>query len=275
MDAGKETFTVDCDNRGSDNNYKQSQNVKCPDDADEANKEKQELIERFPIAKKDRLEGTFADLTGPGHDIPMEIKCVLVGDSNVGKARIIERYTKHTFDTTEYPPITLFDSFHAKVTVDEVLVNLTGYYTPGLDDYERLRPLFYPGTDVFLMCFSVTQEASYANISASYYPQVQSHCPTVPVILVGTQIDLRTDKDELASLRRMKKRPIEYAEGLTLAKKIGAVAYVECSAWTQEGLNQVFDEAVRAVIMQKRAPKTEEKKLGLLSKIRKKFKKSK
>ena len=39
-----------------------------------------------------------------------------------------------------------------------------------------------------------------------------------------------------------------YLQGQTMAKSIGALTYLECSAKAQEGVNDVFDEAIRVVL---------------------------
>jgi cell division control protein 42 len=113
----------------------------------------------------------------------------------------------------------------------------------GQEDYDRLRPLSYPQTDVFLVCFSVTSPASFENVKEKWFPEVHHHCPGVPCLIVGTQVDLRDDPQVMEKLQRQKQRPVGPDQGERLARELGAVKYVECSALTQKGLKNVFDEA--------------------------------
>jgi Ras-related C3 botulinum toxin substrate 1 len=75
------------------------------------------------------------------------------------------------------------------------------------------------------------------------------------LILVGTKLDLREDKETVDKLREKRMAPINYPQGLQMAKEISSVKYLECSALTQKGLKTVFDEAIRAVLCPAVAPK--------------------
>jgi cell division control protein 42 len=119
----------------------------------------------------------------------------------------------------------------------------------GQEDYDRLRPLSYPQTDVFLVCFSVTSPASFENVKEKWFPEVHHHCPVVPCLIVGTQVDLRDDSQVIEKLARQKQRPVAIEQGERLARELGAVKYVECSALTQKGLKNVFDEVCSFAVL--------------------------
>ena len=100
---------------------------------------------------------------------------------------------------------------------------------------------------MFLLCFSVVSPSSFDNIKTKWYPEINHHCAEAKTLLVGTKMDLREDKETLENLKGTPLPTKEQANAL--AKEIGAEKYLECSALTQEGLTQVFEAAVKAVIV--------------------------
>ncbi|KAA0187774.1 Ras GTP-binding protein Rho1 [Fasciolopsis buskii] len=98
------------------------------------------------------------------------------------------------------------------------------------------------------MCFSIDSPDSLENIPEKWTPEVKHFCQNVPIILVGNKKDLRNDEATKNELKRMKMEPVKPDEGKAMADKIGALAYLECSAKTKEGVREVFEFATRAAL---------------------------
>lgn len=88
----------------------------------------------------------------------------------------------------------------------------------------------------------MTSPASFENVREKWFPEVHHHCPGVPCLIVGTQTDLRDDLSVREKLAKQKMQPVRKEDGDRMAKDLGAVKYVECSALTQYKLKDVFDE---------------------------------
>jgi len=177
------------------------------------------------------------------------VKIVVVGDGAVGKTCLLMAYTSKTFPK-EYVP-TVFDNYSANVNIAGKTVALSLWDTAGQEDYDRLRPLSYPQTDIFMLCFSVISETSYSNVKTKWYPEVMHHCPSAQVLLIGTKIDLRDDQEMIENLKDKGLSPITAPQGDELAEEIKALKYMECSALKMDGLKEVFDTAIKAKIMGK------------------------
>ncbi|CAL9149890.1 unnamed protein product [Musa hybrid cultivar] len=154
-----------------------------------------------------------------------------------------------------------FDNFSANVVVDGNTVNLGLWDTAGQEDYNRLRPLSYRGADVFLLAFSLISKASYENVAKKWIPELRHYAPGVPIILVGTKLDLRDDKQFF--IDHPGAAPISTAQGEELQKQIGADAYIECSSKTQQNVKVVFDAAIK-VVLQPPKQKKKQKSCSIL-----------
>ena len=165
------------------------------------------------------------------------IKGVVVGDSYIGKTAIIETYTQKRFPT-EYKA-TVFDSYPADIEVGGYKTKMIIWDSSGLETYDHLRKLTYPDADVIIICFDLTNQASYENVSSVWIPELRGGIrQTTPIILVGTKSELRSEAGR-------RNKSFTYKQGVQLAKEIGAAKYLECSARNNEGLEAVFHEAAK------------------------------
>jgi len=133
--------------------------------------------------------------------------------------------------------------------------NLSILDNAGQHDYENMRTCCYKESEVLVLCYSVADRNSLESIQDFWLPEVNNHTRTrrhKPIILVATQTDLRKDGDT---------DKVSTAEGEAVAKKIGAQCLMECSAFTQETVNNVFERMTEAGLRYRKKRSTFMKKM--------------
>ena len=169
-------------------------------------------------------------------------KLVIVGDSGSGKTCLLASFSKEEFPTIEVPAV--LDTFVINIEVEgKVTVELELCDTAGQEGNGKLRQLLYPDTDVVLLVFAINSRDSLKNITKNWNPELKHFCNDRRKVLVGTKKDLRCVAEEKANV------DVSPEKGRLMAERIGAFAYIECSAKNKEGVQEVLETAARAAVL--------------------------
>ncbi|XP_060078518.1 rho-related protein racA-like [Ylistrum balloti] len=170
--------------------------------------------------------------------MPQDLKIVTVGDHATGKTCLYIVYATNAYPETYVP--TVFDNYVHDELVDGTPVRFGLWDIHGTsEDHDRLRPLSYFLTDVFLVCFSIDNRESLANVKVKWVPELRRFCPNTPIVLNACKIDLR--EKPATDL-------VTYEEGSKVASDLG-LCYVETSARTQQGVQECFHAAIRVALV--------------------------
>ncbi|KAM6972619.1 rho-related GTP-binding protein RhoH [Aplochiton taeniatus] len=169
------------------------------------------------------------------------VKCVLVGDCGVGKTALLVRFTSETYPDRYVP--TVYENAGVEVYMDGVPISLGLWDTSGNDVFKSVRSMSYQQADVVLLCYSVANPTSLANVRQKWMGDVRHNLPRVPVLVVATQ----TDQREMGSHRE---NCTSSTDGRRVAQEVRAKGYVECSSLSNRGVQQVFEFAVRTAVNQ-------------------------
>lgn len=175
-------------------------------------------------------------------------KLVIIGDGACGKTSLLYVFTLGKFPE-EYHP-TVFENYVTDCRVDGIKVSLTLWDTAGQEEYERLRPFSYSKADIILIGFTVDDPESLINARTKWAEEALRYCPDAPIILVGLKKDLRRSHEENAQGEKF----VSLADAQQVAKQIGAKKYLECSALSGEGVDDVFELATRTSLLVNKEP---------------------
>ncbi|ODV78031.1 uncharacterized protein CANTADRAFT_7495 [Suhomyces tanzawaensis NRRL Y-17324] len=189
-------------------------------------------------------------------------KIVILGDGACGKTSLLNVFTRGYFPQVYEP--TVFENYVHDIFIDGQSVQLSLWDTAGQEEFDRLRSLSYSDTHCIMLCFSIDSPDSLENVQSKWVGEITDHCEGVKLVLVALKCDLRSNEDaedvnanedesfnpysQQGNPYQQQKRLISYDEGLAVAKKVGALRYLECSAKKNRGVNEAFSEAARCAL---------------------------
>ncbi len=169
---------------------------------------------------------SISEVSLPYHYI---FKIILIGDSNIGKTSIINRYIHNTFNDKYICTIGV-DFMMKTLVVEETQIKLQIWDTAGMERYKQLTTSYYKGSHSAIIVFDLTNKASFDNIDYWLNLFYENSNPIFQkyVVLIGNKADL---VDDIKVSREMIDNYI----------KDKNLQYTECSAKTGENISDVFE----------------------------------
>lgn len=190
-----------------------------------------EWINDLPVLKrKSRLKDWVLE-----NRIP-QFKLLVVGDKAADKTGLLIYFTRGGWPEGYIP--TVFESYIAELSLGNKKYDLKLWDISGQEDYDRLRPLSYPGSDVILLCFNVDIATSDAasNLKDMWIPEINHFATGVSVVLVGVHPHHDGGPCEVCDSEDSEERLFREL----MATHIGAVQYLFCNLQTGHNVNYVF-----------------------------------
>lgn len=120
-----------------------------------------------------------------------KLKILFLGESGVGKTSLIFKLISGDVPE-EWRLMSGFSEIpHYDITLHSTEYQLWIYDTWKLDELDS-RTLLYAGTDVFVLCFDISDRYSLESLSTRFIPELKGLMPSTPILLVGNKADLRS-----------------------------------------------------------------------------------
>uniref|UniRef100_A0A182YDK0 small monomeric GTPase n=1 Tax=Anopheles stephensi TaxID=30069 RepID=A0A182YDK0_ANOST len=164
------------------------------------------------------------------------LKVVILGDGNVGKSCLMNRFVSNYFDANSFHTIGV-EFLNKDIQVDQERYTLQIWDTAGQERFRALRTPFYRGTDICLLTYAINDRLSFRALASwrdeflRYYDVNPDH---FPFVVVGTKNDLPPAQREVT--------PDEVAQW---CQEHRVTAYIETSAKTSENVATAFALAVQ------------------------------
>ena len=117
-----------------------------------------------------------------------KIKVICLGDSAVGKSKLIERFLMDGYKPQQLSTFAL-TLFNYSTKIDDRDVTVEFWDTAGQERFNNMHPSYYHSAHACILVFDSTRKTTYKNLP-NWYKEVRQYRPDIPCILVANKIDV-------------------------------------------------------------------------------------
>ena len=123
---------------------------------------------------------------------PADLKIILLGDSAVGKSKLLERFLMDDFVPRQLSTyaLTLY-RYSTKLPCDKEVV-IDFWDTAGQERFAKMHPSYYYQAHACVLVFDVTRKETYKHLN-DWYKELRSFCPHIPVLCIANKIDVKEE----------------------------------------------------------------------------------
>ena len=146
-------------------------------------------------------------------------KIILLGDSNVGKTSLANRWLCNSYESSTRPTIGATNTLKT-IEIDSQPVNISLWDTAGQEQYRAIAPLYVRKAKVAIIVTSACVEASFDSIQFWKNTLSNTGSDEIKIILAVNKIDL-IDSDDRKLVDLIEKYKEGFDELLLVSAKTG------------------------------------------------------
>ncbi|EGR27048.1 Ras oncogene family 2b protein, putative [Ichthyophthirius multifiliis] len=123
--------------------------------------------------------------------VPCDLKVILLGDSAVGKSKLVERFLLNDYEERNLSTYALTMYRHV-ANIDGKQYKIDLWDTAGQEQFQTLHSSYYFKANVCILVFDITRKITYINLK-KWYQEMREYCPDIPCILIANKIDVDRD----------------------------------------------------------------------------------
>ena len=165
-------------------------------------------------------------------DFDYHIKIICVGDKNVGKTCLQNRFFNNRFQEQNISTLGVSQAIKY-LTINDHKIKLQCFDTAGAEQFQSLTVNYYRSADGVMCCYDVTDRSSFDGC-VKWIDSIERNSKSdIIKYVVGCKVDLQ--------------KQIDTAEGQAMAQRYKS-EFMETSAYSGHGVKEVFEQIALAQV---------------------------